>query len=82
VWLISSEWGCPELHTNVDSLNEAIAHYPRLDNTAIEDLLEHLNDVPEEIRDAVRNSGGGHANHELLWKVIGPPERLKTQRSA
>jgi superoxide dismutase, Fe-Mn family len=62
---------------SVDLLNKTIANYPQFDNTTIEDLLEHLNDVPEEIRAAVRNSGGGHANHELLWKVIGPPNDAK-----
>lgn len=61
----------------VDLLNSAIANYPQYDNTTIEDLLEHLNDVPEEIRAAVRNSGGGHANHQLLWTVIGPPNDAK-----
>ena len=57
----------------VDLLNKAIANYPQFDNMTIEDLLGHLNDVPEEIRTAVRDSGGGHANHQLFWKVIGPP---------
>ena len=61
----------------VDLLNKAIANYPQFDNTTIEDLLEHLNGVPEEIRAAVRNSGGGHANHQLLWKVLGPPNSAK-----
>ena len=63
----------------VDSLNKAIANYPQFDNTTIEDLLEHLSDVPEEIRAVVRNSGGGHANHQLLWKVIGPSNRAKPE---
>ena len=58
----------------VDLLNKTIANYPQFDNTTIEDLLKNLNDVPEEIRADVRASGGGHANHELLWKVIGPPD--------
>ena len=57
----------------VDSLNEAIANYPQFDNTTVEDLLEHLNDVPAEIRAAVRNGAGGHSNHQLFWQVIGPP---------
>ena len=57
----------------VDLLNKAIANYPQFDNRTIEDLLEHLNVVPEEIRAAVRDTGGGHANHQLLWQVIGPP---------
>ena len=61
----------------VDLLNKTIANYPQFDNMTIEDLLGHLNDVPEEIRAAIRSSGGGHANHQLLWKVIGPPNRAK-----
>src|SRR6185295_20251171 len=61
----------------VDLLNKTIANYPQFDNTTIEDLLEHLNDIPEEIRAAVRNSGGGHANHQLFWQVIGPPGDAK-----
>jgi superoxide dismutase, Fe-Mn family len=61
----------------VDVLNKAIANYPQFDNTTIEDLLEHLTEVPEEIREVVRNSGGGHANHQLLWKIIGPPNSAK-----
>ena len=61
----------------VDTLNKAIVNYPQFDNTTIEDLLKHLSDVPEDIRAAVRNSGGGHSNHQLFWKVIGPPNGAK-----
>ncbi len=61
----------------VDLLNQAIARYPQFDNMPIEDLLEHLNEVPEDIRAEIRSSGGGHANHQLLWKVIGPPNGSK-----
>ena len=61
----------------VDLLNKTLANHPQLENKTIEDLLEHLNELPEEIRDAIRNSGGGHANHTLLWKVIGPPNGAK-----
>jgi Fe-Mn family superoxide dismutase len=61
----------------VDLLNKTVENYPQLDNTSVEDLLEHLNDVPQEIRVAVRHSAGGHANHQLLWQVIGPPRGAK-----
>ena len=61
----------------VDQLNKALAHYPDLQNKTIEDLLMQINEVPKEIRTTVRNSGGGHANHELFWKNIGPPNRVK-----
>jgi Fe-Mn family superoxide dismutase len=57
----------------IDQLNKAVATYSQFDTMTVEDLLAHLKDVPEEIRAVVRNSGGGHANHQLLWQVIGPP---------
>jgi len=63
--------------TYVSLLNSAIANYPQFDNTTVEDLLGHLNDVPEEIRALVRNSAGGHANHQLLWQIIGRPNGAK-----
>jgi superoxide dismutase, Fe-Mn family len=61
----------------VNLLNSAIANYPQFDNTTVEDLLGHLNDVPEESRALVRNSGGGHANHQLLWQIISPSNGAK-----
>jgi len=57
----------------IHQLNMAIAPYSNLQNRSIEDLLTHIDDAPEEIRGVIRNSGGGHANHELYWKTIGPP---------
>jgi len=61
----------------IHQLNMAIAPYPALDERTIEDLLMHLNDAPAEIREAIRNNGGGHFNHELYWKTIGPPNGAK-----
>jgi Fe-Mn family superoxide dismutase len=43
-----------------------------LENKSIEDLVADLSAVPDEIRGAVRNNGGGHANHSLFWSVMGP----------
>jgi Fe-Mn family superoxide dismutase len=57
----------------IHQLNMAIAPHPTLQDRSIEDLLMHIDDAPEEIREAIRNNGGGHANHELYWKTIGPP---------
>ncbi|WP_428342521.1 superoxide dismutase [Mycobacterium sp.] len=57
----------------VDRLNAAIAGYPQLHGMTIEDLLRRLEDVPAEIRQRVREQGGGHANHQFFWKIIGPP---------
>ena len=59
----------------IDQLNKTIEGHSQYNKTTIEDLLGHLDDVPGEIRDSVRHSGGGHANHQLLWEVIGPPNR-------
>ena len=56
----------------IDKLNQALAPYPQFNDMIVEDLLRNLQQVPEEIRTAVRNDGGGHANHQFFWKVIGP----------
>jgi superoxide dismutase, Fe-Mn family len=56
----------------VDNLNKALEPYPQLADFPIEDLLRRLDQVPEPIRPAVRNNGGGHANHELFWTILGP----------
>ena len=58
--------------TYVDALNKAIEPYPQLADLPIEDLLRRLDDVPEAIRTAVRNHGGGHANHQFFWEILGP----------
>jgi Fe-Mn family superoxide dismutase len=57
----------------IHQLNMALAPYRKLQDRTIEDLLMHIDEAPEEIRAVIRNSGGGHANHELYWKTIGPP---------
>jgi Fe-Mn family superoxide dismutase len=57
----------------VDALNAALAGHAALQNKTIESLLRGLNEIPAEIRTAVRNQGGGHANHRLFWKVMAPP---------
>src|ERR1700730_14917698 len=56
----------------VTNLNKALESAPELANKSIEDLISDLNAVPESIRTAVRNNGGGHANHSLFWKTISP----------
>jgi Fe-Mn family superoxide dismutase len=56
----------------VDNLNKALEPYPQLTELTIEDLLRHLDQVPEAIRTAVRNNGGGHANHQFFWDILGP----------
>lgn len=54
----------------VDKLNKALEGHPELQNKSIEDLLRGINEVPEAIRTAVRNNGGGHANHSLFWTIM------------
>jgi superoxide dismutase, Fe-Mn family len=56
----------------VTNLNKAIAGKGDLENKPIEQLISNLSAVPEDIRTAVRNNGGGHANHSMFWKIMGP----------
>ncbi len=56
----------------INNANAALEQHSDLADKSVEDLLRDLNAVPEEIRGAIRNNGGGHANHSLFWSVIGP----------
>lgn len=56
----------------VNNLNAAIEKHPDLGSKSAEDLLKNLNDVPEDIRTAVRNNGGGHVNHTMFWEIMSP----------
>ena len=56
----------------VTNLNAALDKHPELHAKSVEDLLRSINTVPEDIRTAVRNNGGGHANHSMFWQVMGP----------
>lgn len=58
--------------TYVDKLNAALDQAPELTNRSLEDLLRNLDTVPENVRSAVRNHGGGHYNHSLFWKFMSP----------
>jgi len=58
--------------TYVAKLNEALQKEPGLQDRKLEELLRGIDQVPESIRGAVRNHGGGHANHSLFWQVMGP----------
>ncbi len=59
-------------NTYVNNLNAAIEKYPELAEKSIEDLITHLDTIPADIRVAVQNNGGGHANHTLFWEIMGP----------
>ena len=56
----------------VTNLNAALEKYPELQSKGIEDLLRDINKVPEDIRPAVRNNGGGHMNHTAFWQWMAP----------
>jgi superoxide dismutase, Fe-Mn family len=58
--------------TYVSNLNKALEGQSDLQNMSIEELLANLDRVPENSRTAVRNNGGGHANHVLFWETMGP----------
>ena len=55
----------------VDNLNKALATQPSLAGKPVEQLLRDLNAVPESVRTAVRNNGGGHLNYSLFWQTLG-----------
>src|SRR5580693_1832611 len=56
----------------VTNVNKAIAGKPDLEKKTVEELISNLEAVPADIRGAVRNNGGGHANHSFFWKILGP----------
>lgn len=56
----------------VNNLNAALEKHPELQGKSAEDLIKDLNALPEGIRTAVRNNGGGHVNHTMFWQLMGP----------
>jgi superoxide dismutase, Fe-Mn family len=56
----------------VTNVNAALEKHPDLQKKSVEDLLRSINSVPDDIRTAVRNNGGGHANHTMFWEIMGP----------
>ena len=56
----------------VANVNKAIAGKADLEKKSVEDLIRNLDAVPADIKGAVRNNGGGHANHSMFWKLMGP----------
>ncbi len=59
----------------VDKLNLSLEKYPELFEKDLKELIKNLDSVPENIRIAVRNHGGGHLNHSLYWQIITPDEK-------
>jgi Fe-Mn family superoxide dismutase len=58
--------------TYINNVNNAIKGKADLENKSVEALIANINAIPEDIRNVVRNNGGGHANHTFFWTVIGP----------
>ena len=56
----------------INNVNNAIKGKADLESKSVEDLIANINAIPEDIRNVVRNNGGGHANHTLFWTIIGP----------
>jgi len=56
----------------INNLNAALEKHPDLQSKSVEDLIAGISTVPEDIRTAVRNNGGGHANHSMFWQIMGP----------
>ncbi|MBS4176326.1 superoxide dismutase SodA [Lederbergia citrea] len=59
-------------NTYVTNLNKALEGHDELASKSVEELIADLDSVPDSIRTAVRNNGGGHANHSLFWKLLSP----------
>jgi len=62
--------------TYIDKLNAALEKYTDLQGKAVEDLISDLSAIPEDIRTAVRNHGGGHANHSFFWPLLKKGTKL------
>ena len=58
--------------TYVTNLNAAVAKHPELEKKTPEELIRNLKAIPEDIRAAVRNNGGGHVNHSMFWQIMKP----------
>lgn len=56
----------------IDAVNAALATHPQWLGKTIEEVLRHLPELPDDIRETVRNQGGGHANHQFFWKILTP----------
>jgi Fe-Mn family superoxide dismutase len=56
----------------VTNLNNAVKDYPNVASMPLQDILAKLGEMPEAIRTALRNNGGGHANHSMFWQIMGP----------
>ena len=60
--------------TYITNVNGALANHPTLAAKSVDDLISDLNAVPEDIRNVVRNNGGGHSNHSMFWTIMASPK--------
>jgi Fe-Mn family superoxide dismutase len=58
----------------VTNLNNAVKDHSNIASMQLHEILAKLNEMPESVRTAIRNNGGGHANHTMFWQVMGPPQ--------
>lgn len=65
--------------TYVDKLNTALESHEEISSKSIEEILAQLDTLPEEIRTAVRNNGGGHYNHSFFWQIMGQSTSAKPE---
>lgn len=54
------------------NFNKALENYPKLTEQSAEDILKNIDSVPEDVRPAVKNHGGGHVHHSLFWEILAP----------
>ena len=66
--------------TYVTKLNGALDGHPELAGKSVDELIAGLAGLPDGIRTAVRNNGGGHSNHTMFWQVMGPERRRRADR--
>lgn len=58
--------------TYVTKLNEAVQKHPELQSLSVEAMLSNLEALPDDVREAIRNNGGGHVNHSMFWEIMAP----------
>ncbi|OGK16495.1 superoxide dismutase [Candidatus Roizmanbacteria bacterium RIFCSPHIGHO2_01_FULL_39_12b] len=63
----------------IDNLNKALERYPEWQEKTIEEIIKNLNSIPENIRPAVANNGGGHLNHTFFWDIMTPVKGQKPE---
>ena len=63
----------------INNLNAALEKYPEFQKLALDELLKSLDSLPEDIRSAIRNNGGGHYNHSFFWSILSPDSKREPE---